>query len=126
PSARWGHHSSELQRFKPEVSPLGKQITNLQFPMILPDMILLSSVFIRVHPWLNSSVAASLPIVSLSFRTFTVGQPLSHPPPYTVRMKNIIIDRAHFGASAKPIEIPVSLTPCFSKVGPPLERTSTV
>ena|SRR5437660_8441349 len=41
-------------------------------------------------------------------------------------MKNIIIDRTHFGASAKPIEIPVSLTPPFSKVGPPLERTSTV
>jgi hypothetical protein len=34
-------------------------------------------------------------------------------------MKNIIIDRARIGAAAKPIQVPVSLTPCFSKVGQP-------
>jgi hypothetical protein len=45
---------------------------------------------------------------------------MSHPPPYTSRMKNIIIEHQHAGASADLSQPPLSLTPCFSKVRQPL------
>jgi hypothetical protein len=51
---------------------------------------------------------------------------MSHPPLYTFRMKNIIIDHKHTVTSVTPDQVLVSLTPCFSKVAQLLPDPSTV